>query len=151
MGRLSGRAAIGLTGCAQVWGHDTTSGTDAIPLPPEATLQLDRGSTRSPRSRRGSSSSRRRGCRSDGLTVTIDPAKPVELTLVADRTQNTLDQFNVFEVAANAAMTAIELEIVYAAYRPAPMIVVPHDVFETCKVYMVRALHRGRVPDARRR
>lgn len=76
---------------------------------------------------------------SDGLTAMIDPARPVELTLVADRTANTLYQFNVYEVAPNSAATAIELKIVYAAYGPEPTIVVPHDVFATGKVYMLRA------------
>ncbi|NVB82276.1 MAG: hypothetical protein HOV81_28100 [Kofleriaceae bacterium] len=76
---------------------------------------------------------------SDGLTAMLDPATPVELTLVADRTANTLYQFNVYEVAPNSAATAIELKIVYAAYGLEPTIVVPHDVFETGKSYLLRA------------
>src|SRR5690349_2523932 len=43
MGRVAiALAGVGLAGCAQVWGLDETSTSDAIPLPPEASLQLDR-------------------------------------------------------------------------------------------------------------
>ena len=76
---------------------------------------------------------------SDGLTVMIDPARPVELTLVADRPESSFYQFNVYEVAPNSAMTGIELKIAYVAYGLEPTLVVPHDVFETGTTYMVRA------------
>jgi hypothetical protein len=78
---------------------------------------------------------------SDGLTVMLDSQKPVELSLVADRTANTFYQFNVYELVPNTAMppTALDYKIAYVASGPTPAITIPHDVFVTGKVYTVRA------------
>jgi hypothetical protein len=77
----------------------------------------------------------------DGLSVTLDTTKAVELSLVADRTPNLYYQWNVYEVAPNAAMppTALEYKIVYAAHSTETTVKVPGDVFTVGKVYMVRA------------
>lgn len=76
---------------------------------------------------------------SDGLTATLDPAKSVELSLVADKTANTLYQFNIYQLVPNMANTALDFKIVYVATGLTPQITIPPDVFVTGKVYTVRA------------
>jgi hypothetical protein len=73
----------------------------------------------------------------DGLTVTLDPARAVELSLVADRATNLFYQWNVYEVVAN--MTALEYKVAYVALASETTVKVPADIFAAGKVYMIRA------------
>jgi hypothetical protein len=77
---------------------------------------------------------------SDGMMLTLDPTKAVELSLVADRPTNTFYQWNVYEIVPNAAMppTALDYKAVYVAFSNETTVKIPHDVFVTDKVYMVR-------------
>jgi hypothetical protein len=78
---------------------------------------------------------------SDGLTVTIDPAKAVELSLVADKPTATFYQFNVYEIVPNTAVppTALDYKIVYAAYSLSSTVMIPHDILVAGKMYTIRA------------
>jgi len=78
---------------------------------------------------------------SDGLTITLEPGKAVELGLVADRPTNTFYQWNIHEVVPNMATmpTALQYNIVYAALSTETTVKIPHDVFVAGKVYMIRA------------
>lgn len=78
---------------------------------------------------------------SDGLLVTLDPNKAITLSLVADRTVNTIYQFNVYELVPNAAMppTALERKTSYVAIGTAPEIKVPAGTLATGKTYTIRA------------
>jgi len=78
---------------------------------------------------------------SDGLVMTLDLTKPVELTVAADRTTNTYYQWNVYELVPNTAMppSALEYKIVYVAQATETSVTIPHDVFTAGKVYTIRA------------
>jgi hypothetical protein len=78
---------------------------------------------------------------SDGLTITIDPAKAVTLSLVADRPTNLFYQWNIYEVVPNTATppTALEYKVAYAALSNETTVKVPNDIFVAGKVYMIRA------------
>jgi hypothetical protein len=77
----------------------------------------------------------------DGLTITLDPAKSVELSLVADRPTNLFYQWNVYELVPNAAMppTALDRKVVYAALGTETTITIPNDVFVAGRIYTIRA------------
>ncbi|HEY5945198.1 MAG TPA: hypothetical protein VIV40_06895, partial [Kofleriaceae bacterium] len=77
----------------------------------------------------------------DGLTITLDPAKAVELSLVADRATNLFYQWNIYEVVPNSAMppTGLDFKVVYAALASETTTKIPSDVFVAGKVYMIRA------------
>ena len=74
----------------------------------------------------------------DGQSIPIDPTKPVTLSLVADKTDATFYQFNIYELRVNAAATALETHVAYVAITPTPMVTVPNDVFVTGKTYFIR-------------
>ena len=77
----------------------------------------------------------------DGLSITLDPAKSVELSLVADRATNLFYQWNIYEVVPNAAMppTALDYKVAYVALSNETTVKVPNDIFVAGKVYMIRA------------
>jgi hypothetical protein len=76
----------------------------------------------------------------DGLSITLEPGKAVELGLVADRPTNVVYQWNVYEVAPNMAMPpALEFKVRYVALATETAVKIPDDIFEAGKVYMVRA------------
>ncbi len=75
----------------------------------------------------------------DGLTITLDPAKSVELSLVADKPMNLYYQWNVYEVVPNMANTALEYRVQYVALSDETSVNVPNDIFAAGKVYMIRA------------
>jgi len=77
---------------------------------------------------------------SDGMTITLDPTKPVELSLVADRATNVYYQWNIYEIGPNTAMPpALEFKPVYVAHASEPTVKIPHDVLVPAKPYMIRA------------
>lgn len=79
---------------------------------------------------------------SDGLSVTIDPSKSVELDMVADKTSNTFYQFNIHELVPNPNQmppTALEGKLVYVVMSPTTKVRIPAGVFVAGKVYSVRA------------
>jgi len=75
---------------------------------------------------------------SDGKTITIDPTKLVELALVADKTTNTLYQWNVYELVPNPQNTALTYLQRYAALSLTNNVQVPGDAFEAGKTYTIR-------------
>lgn len=77
----------------------------------------------------------------DGLTITLDPTQPVELSLVADRPTNLYYQWNVYELVPNAAVppTALDRKIAYVALGTETTITIPNDVFVAGKLYSIRA------------
>ncbi|HEY5921194.1 MAG TPA: hypothetical protein VIV11_05965 [Kofleriaceae bacterium] len=76
----------------------------------------------------------------DGLTITIDPTKAVELSVVADRPINLFYQWAIYEVEPNTAMPpALVYKAVYGVVATETTVKIPHDVFVAGKVYMVRA------------
>jgi hypothetical protein len=78
---------------------------------------------------------------SDGLSVTLDPARPVALSMATDRTTNTLYQYNVYELVPNASEppTALVYKIVYVALGTSTDITIPNNVFTAGRVYTIRA------------
>lgn len=78
---------------------------------------------------------------SDGLVLTLDPNKALTLSLVADRTVNTVYQFNVYELVPNTAMppTALDRKLSYVAFGTAPEIKIPAGSLATGKTYTIRA------------
>jgi hypothetical protein len=78
---------------------------------------------------------------SDGMSVTLEPGQPVELSLVADRASNTLYQYNVYELVPNTASppTALAYKVVYVALGPSSEMTIPHDVFVPGRFYTIRA------------
>jgi hypothetical protein len=74
----------------------------------------------------------------DGMTITIDPTKSVTLSLVADKTDPTYYQFNIYELRLNAALTALEVHVAYVAVSATTSATVPNDVFVAGKTYFVR-------------
>ncbi len=75
----------------------------------------------------------------DGQDITLDPAKPVELSLVADRTDALYYQFNVYELRVDAAQTGLETHVAYVAVTQTPTVTIPNDVFAADKTYFIRA------------
>jgi hypothetical protein len=76
----------------------------------------------------------------DGMTITLDPTKSVELDLVAYPTTNLFYQWNVYEVVGNMPTpTALELRVAYVALSTETSVRIPGDVFAPDKVYMIRA------------
>lgn len=78
---------------------------------------------------------------SDGLDIELDPAKAIELGVVADRTTNLYYQWNIFELVPNGATppTALETKIVYAALATETTVKIPPGVLAKGKVYTIRA------------
>lgn len=76
----------------------------------------------------------------DGLTVTIDPAKAVTLTMVTDYTMPapTFYQYNIYELRENAAST-LEAHVAYVVVSDKPTTSIPSDAFTAGKTYWVRA------------
>jgi hypothetical protein len=76
----------------------------------------------------------------DGKTITIDPTKGVDISLVADiPTPALFYQFNIYELRANATNTAAETHVVYVAQTTTPKITIPNDVLVAGKWYQLRA------------
>jgi hypothetical protein len=77
----------------------------------------------------------------DGLSITLDPTKAVELSLVADRATNLHYQWNVYEVIGNTPMqpTSLEYKVAYVALSTETSVKIPGDAFAAGKVYMIRA------------
>jgi hypothetical protein len=73
------------------------------------------------------------------MTITLDPMKPVVLDLTAERTTNTLYQYDIYELRPNTAATAAEAKRIYTATSATASVTLPNDVFETGKNYTVRA------------
>lgn len=74
----------------------------------------------------------------DGLTVTIDPAKSVVLTMVTDTTNPTFYQYNIYELRENAA-SALETHVAYVVLSDKPTVTIPSDAFAAGKTYWIRA------------
>jgi hypothetical protein len=75
----------------------------------------------------------------DGATITLDPAKSVELSVAVDRTSNTFYELNVHELVPNAAMQRMDYFRVYSALGTETSITIPNDVFVPGHTYMIRA------------
>lgn len=78
---------------------------------------------------------------SDGLTVTIDRSKPVTVSFVADTATADRYQFNLYEVVSDPApATTARAVLRFLAGGVQPTWSVPGEIFESGKVYMVRAI-----------
>jgi hypothetical protein len=75
---------------------------------------------------------------SDGQSIALDLTKPVTLSLVADKTDATFYQFNIYELRVNTAGTALEAHVAYVVVSPAATTIVPNDVFVAGKTYFIR-------------
>ncbi len=77
----------------------------------------------------------------DGLTVTIDPAKAVTLTMVTDYTMPapTFYQYNIYELRENAAATGLETHVAYVVQSDESSVAIPADAFTAGKTYFIRA------------
>ena len=75
----------------------------------------------------------------DGQNVVLDPAKSVQLSVLADKTDALFYQFNIYELRENAAMTALETHVAYVAVSDQVMVTIPNDVFVAGKTYFIRA------------
>jgi hypothetical protein len=76
---------------------------------------------------------------SDGSTIALDPARPVQLTMVADKPAALFYQFNLYELRANVAGTAVEPHVAYVVVTATPTVTIPGDVFVVGKTYQLRA------------
>lgn len=75
----------------------------------------------------------------DGQTITIDPAKSVALSLVADRADALYYQYNIYELRVNAAMTGLETRVAYVVVTDDKDVTIPNDVLVAGKTYFIRA------------
>jgi hypothetical protein len=74
----------------------------------------------------------------DGTTVVLDPTKPVQLSLLADKPDALFYQFNIYELRVNAAGTALETHVAYVAVTATSPVTIPNDVFVAGKTYFIR-------------
>jgi len=75
----------------------------------------------------------------DGQTITLDPAKAVDLSVLADKTDALFYQFNIYELRVNAAMSGLETHVAYVAVSDKIDVTIPNDVFVAGKTYFIRA------------
>jgi len=76
----------------------------------------------------------------DGMTVTVDPTKAVELEFVPDRTGATVCQMQLFELVPDASGTALVYQQRLSVLGVEPRFVVPADAFVPGHLYTLRAV-----------
>jgi hypothetical protein len=78
----------------------------------------------------------------DGATMTVDPAKAVSVSFVADAQNNTLFQLQLFELVPNSqtAPTALVYLQKLGATGSKPAFTLPPELFEVGKTYVLRAI-----------
>jgi hypothetical protein len=78
----------------------------------------------------------------DGATMTVDPAKAVSVSFVADAQNNTLFQLQLFELVPNSqtAPTALVYLQRLGASGSKPEFLLPPELFEVGKTYVLRAI-----------
>jgi len=78
----------------------------------------------------------------DGVTMTVDPAKAVDVSFVADVPANTLYQLQLFELVPNSqtAPTALAYQQKLGASGSKPEFLLPPELFEVGKTYVLRAI-----------
>ena len=79
---------------------------------------------------------------SDGMTVTIDPTRAVDLSFVPDQPGATLYQIQLYELVPNAQGTALQYQARLSTTCIMPEVTVPPDVFQVGHVYTLRAISR---------
>ena len=77
---------------------------------------------------------------SDGMTVTIDPTKPVDVSFVAEHAGATLCQLQLFALVPNAGATALVYQQVFGLSGVMPEFTVPAALFQPGKLYVLRAV-----------
>lgn len=78
----------------------------------------------------------------DGVTLTLDPAKAVDLSfdVEAGHLDNTFYQVNLYELVPNDANTALQYEVRLGCSGLAPHFVVPRSLFSPGHLYTLRAI-----------
>jgi hypothetical protein len=76
----------------------------------------------------------------DGMMMTVDPAKAVEVSFVADVADNTLYQVQLFELLPNAQNTALVFTTRLGASGTKPSFLLPPELFEVGHNYALRAI-----------
>ena len=78
----------------------------------------------------------------DGVMMTVDPAKAVDVSFVADVPANTAYQLQLFELVPNSqtAPTALVYQQKLGATGSKPEFLLPPELFEVGKTYVLRAI-----------
>ena len=76
---------------------------------------------------------------SDGATVTIDPAKAVSVSFLADRQANTLYQLQLLKLVPSADMTTLDLALQFDMVSTTPTFSLPALLFPS-GMYTLRAI-----------
>ncbi len=76
----------------------------------------------------------------DGMMVTIDPAKSVDLSFVPDQPGATVSQMQLYELVPTADGTALQYALRLGCTGTEPHFVVPADTFVAGHTYTLRAL-----------